>query len=356
MNHERVERLFSLFKYLTFNKNKTVQDLARLFHASQNTIYRHIDMFKCVGFEISTTYGGIYRIVSFPKEFIKVYEMHRQAVSGSINDSNPEPTADDKGNQTTYEVLGEFKENCAYTKVPYLRRYTSNAMKLIQASKEHKQVILHGYESNSRNCACDRKVEPYDFHWYFNYLWAYDLDTKQNLLFKVTQIDDVEILDKEWTEEKRHKRQKVDAFGVSGHFKTPIRIKMTVKAKNRLVDEHPMAIRSIKKIDGGDYWEFADGVCGYEEVARFYMGLCGDVDIVEGCGLHEYVVSFMEEQLDKARAKLSAWQRHSDKQMFNANTTRRSTKPWTINSDTDDAMTSRIKAALNAAQDAIQIA
>ena len=83
-------------------------------------------------------------------------------------------------------------------------------------------------------------------------MWAYDTKTMQNRLFRVTQIGDVEITDEQWTEQKRHKRQSVDVFGISGHRTRTIKLKMSLRAKNRLIDEHPMAIRVVKRIDGSD--------------------------------------------------------------------------------------------------------
>lgn len=42
-------------------------------------------------------------------------------------------------------------------------------------------------------------------------------------------------------------------------------------------------------------------MCGYWEVARFCQGFCGEVEILEGEGLEDYVIEYMEQQLQKAK-------------------------------------------------------
>ena len=301
MNIERSERIFSLFLYLTYNRNKRVSDLARMFGTGGKTIYRHIELFKNLGFEFCVTFGSVYRIVAFPKNFKRLFEIDMAENDGTFPCGEPEDTAIENQGLQAYEVLSEFKENCPFTKVPYLRRFTINANKLIKACKERKVVILHEYESDTRNGYCERKVEPFDFCWYFNYMWAYDTKMMQNRLFRVTQIGEVEITDETWAEQKRHKRQSIDLFGVSGHRTTPIKLRMSLRAKNRLISEHPMAIRVVKRIEGSDEWLLSAEVCSYWEVARFCMGFLDEVEILEGDGLEEFVIEYTERQLQKAK-------------------------------------------------------
>lgn len=302
MDKDRVERIFSMFMYLTYNRNKNVEDLARMLGVNKSTIYRYIDLYKSLGFEVSTEYGGVYRIVSFPKEFQRICNL---PIGGAAPCWVADLKASEPWNGSTYEVLGEFRENSAFTKVPYLRRFTENANKLIKASKEKKVVILRQYASSERNGFCDRKVEPYDFGWYFNYLWAYDHKTMKNEMFRVTQIGEVEILEQKWSEEKRHKKQKLDVFGKAGHRTTRVRLRISMRVKNRLVDEHPMAIRVVKRIGESLMWEFDAGLCGYRELTRFCQGYMNEVEVLEGEGLQEYMIEFMEEQLQTARERMA---------------------------------------------------
>lgn len=304
MNHGKFERLFSLFNYLTFNRNKTVKDLARLLGTGVKTIYRYIETFRDLGFGLSTVYGTVYRITSFPKELLQLNRSFMMLQNSSGVGALAMPYEEEHSkDSSTYEILQEYKENSAYTKVPYLRRFAQNAMKLMQASKEHKVVILHGYESNKRNSICERIVEPFDFCWYFNYLWAYDLEKKQNLMFRVTQISEVEILDADWTENKRHKRQSFDVFGYNGHHTRHVRLRMSMRAKNRMLDQYPMTIRAVSQIKGTTDWIFDADLCSYRAVARFYQGHCSEIEILEGEGLEDFAIDQMERQLQLAKAK-----------------------------------------------------
>ena len=310
-NTERVERIFTLFMYLTFNRNKDVQSLADMLGVNKSTIYRYIELYKHLGFKIRALYGGVYRIVAFPKEIQRLCmfsgdgETPKWLLQMTQGD---EAQCEEVQDTSTYEVLEEFKENCAYTKVPYLIRFTQNARKLIQASKEKKMVRLWSYESDETNEFCDLLVEAYDFEWYFNYLWAYNLKTLKNELFRVTQIGKVEILDQYWTEEKRHKKQKIDVFGTYGHTTTRVKLKLSMRLKNRMLDEHPMSVRKLKQIGESTWWEFSARLCGFRELARFCQGYLNEVEILEGEGLEDYLRQFTEEQLMAVKARLQARQ------------------------------------------------
>ena len=303
MDHGKLERILTLFKYLTFNRNKTVKDLAAMLGTGVKTIYRYFETFKEVGFGLSTDYGTVYRITSFPKEFMQLGEGFQMVKNGGTACALALPEEEYSTEGKTYEILQEYKENSAYTKVPYLKRFSENALKLLEASKEKKVVILHGYESNRRNRVCVRKVEPFDFCWYFNWLWAYDLELKQNVLFRVTQIGEVEITGEEWKEAKRHKRQSFDVFGYNGHQTQHVRLRLSMRAKNRLLDQYPMSIRAVSQINGCSEWYFDARLCSYRAVARFYQAFCGEVEILEGEGLEDYAIECMEKQLQIAKAK-----------------------------------------------------
>ena len=92
-------------------------------------------MFKKLGFEFSVSFGGVYRIVAFPKNFMWLLEIHMAVNDGHIPYGELENTAMENTGSQAYEALGEFKENCAFTKVPYLRRYTIKANKLIKPAR-----------------------------------------------------------------------------------------------------------------------------------------------------------------------------------------------------------------------------
>lgn len=298
MINDRVERIFSLFLYLTFNKNKDVKALAKMFGCNKSSIYRYIDLYQALGFGVEAEYGNVYKVVSFPKEFQKLFVIPED---GEMPCWMQGLKMKDSGDNKAYEMLTEFRKNCPFTKSPYLRRYTENANKLIQACKEKKVVILHQYENTENGSCCDRRVEPYDFGWYFNYVWAYDPRAMKNELFRVTQIAEVEILDEQWSEQKRHKKQKMDVFGTSGHRTTNVRMRISTKVKNRLINEHPMCNRAVKRIGSGVMWEFEAEVCSYRELARFFNGFMDEVEIMEGDGLEDYIIRYMEEQLRMAK-------------------------------------------------------
>ena len=53
-----------------------------------------------------------------------------------------------------------------------------------------------------------------------------------------------------------------------------------MRAKNRLMDEHPMAIRMVRRMGDSLLWEFDAGLCGYRELARFCQGYMNEIEIL----------------------------------------------------------------------------
>ena len=55
----------------------------------------------------------------------------------------------------------------------------------------------------------------------------------------------------------------------------------------------------------GSHWILKTEVCSFSGVAQFIMGLIKEVEILEGEGLQEYMIEFMEEQLRMAKDNLA---------------------------------------------------
>ena len=122
-------------------------------------------------------------------------------------------------------------------------------------------------------------------------------------IFDVSHMGEVEITGEEWKEAKRHKRQSFDVFGYNGHQTQHVRLRLSMRAKNRLLDQYPMTIRAVSQINGCSEWYFDARLCSYRAVARFYQAFCDEVEILEGEGLEDYAIECMEKQLQIAKAK-----------------------------------------------------
>ena len=70
-----------------------------------------------------------------------------------------------------------------------------------------------------------------------------------------------------------------------------------MRARNILVEEYPEANKYIKPTEDNDRWIFRTEVCRMEGIGRFYMGLAGEITIIDAPGLKEYAEQYVKEHL-----------------------------------------------------------
>ena len=70
---------------------------------------------------------------------------------------------------------------------------------------------------------------------------------------------------------------------------------MTLKAKNLLIEEYPLASKYVS-YDGMDWW-FKDNVKDLAGVGRFVIGLADQINIIDSPALVYYLKIFTERNL-----------------------------------------------------------
>ncbi|MCQ2180045.1 MAG: WYL domain-containing protein [Bacteroidales bacterium] len=168
---------------------------------------------------------------------------------------------------------------------------------LRKAAQEKKMVILHNYESANGNDVRDRLVEPFGFTNDFIEVWAYDTESKGNKTFKVQRIGEVEILDRNWEYEVSHRTQGRDIFRMSGYANAHVRMQLTVRAKNLLIEEYPLAEKQI--VRDGNYWILDTVVNDFAGICRYYVGLIPEIKVLEGEEFLEYARAYLKKYAKK---------------------------------------------------------
>ena len=79
-----------------------------------------------------------------------------------------------------------------------------------------------------------------------------------------------------------------DVFHMSGSSPTTISLRLNHRAKNLLEEEYPKAAEYICKESCGT-WLFTAPINSINALARFYIGLADDIEIVDAPGLKERV-------------------------------------------------------------------
>ena len=292
MEQTKIVKLLRLMKLLTGNVNRTIDQLAVEIGTTARSVYRYIDSIRDAGFVVNKLYGNVYamgkitRGLSDFKKLIYFTEEEAYIVARMIEGID--------NNKLLKRDL-QRKLACVYDSTSianYIDNPTNalNIEALSNAIKLKKQVILKNYESAHSNEAKNRRVEPIEFTSNMIDIWAYDVDIRENRMFKVMRIQDVEVTDKGWSFEEKHSVPKPDVFRMTGTLDETIILQLDSRAKSLLVEEYPLAEKELHKESGA--WILSTIIHSYEGVGRFVLGLAADIKVLEGEGLLNYIQKY----------------------------------------------------------------
>lgn len=209
MDQPKIERLLRLMKMMSGSVNYSIEELSDKLDMSQRTIYRYIDTFKNAGFAVTKMYGNIYRLGKMPKNapdfdrLIYFSEEEAMLVNGLIDSLSP-----------TNSLKANLKDKLSViynsTSIADYVSDKSNAASieaLGEAMRDRRKAVLRNYESGNSKTIRDRLVEPFGFTSDYVELWAFDLEDGRNKVFKVSRIEEVSVLEEEWTCEDQHRIQ-----------------------------------------------------------------------------------------------------------------------------------------------------
>ena len=294
MEQPRVERVFRLMRLMTGNAYFTVEELAEKLETSYRSIYRYIDTFKELGFAVEKIHGNIYRIVKMPSSFKDlsklVYFSDEEAkilcsLIENLDSSNTLKAALYKKLAAIYDItsINEFKGN---------KSNAACVQAISNAIGEKRKVVLKNYASSNSGNIRDRLVEPFGFTNNHLEVWAYDIERKDNRLFKIPRIDWVDVSSEEWEFEAEHHRKNIDPFHMAYDGEgTPVKLELSLRAKNLLLEEYPLAESGVRQ--DGNKWVFEGHVGAMNGVGRFCIGLAGDVKVVDSPALERYIKDFI---------------------------------------------------------------
>ena len=299
MDQPKIERMLRLMKMLASNKNYTIDDLAERLGLSYRSIYRYIDTFKDSGFVVEKLHSNVYRLGKMPKGYVDlkdlIYFSEEEAyiVNSLINSLD---------STNALKINLKKKLSAVYNStsiIDYVQKkdIAEHIEILGKAMREKKAVILKGYESSHSGEISDRWIEPFEFTTNCIDIWGYDLEKKENKVFKISRIGKVKVLEEDWTKEDKHRKSKTDCFRISSYEQTPVKLELSMMAKNLLIEEYPLAEQDIRK--EGDKWILETMVSGMEGVGRFVIGLAHEIKVVDSPALENYIRDFVNNYLNK---------------------------------------------------------
>ena len=286
-----MERMLRLMQYLSGITTQTINQMAKDLGMSKRTLFRYFDTFKKAGFTITRVGESIYQMTSHPSNSPDlenlVYFTEEESIVLARLIENLNNTNSMKG--SLKKKLAAVVDCTSLADYMSSRSYSSIIGTLEQAIKEHKQVKLTHYSSSNSNKAKNYVIETFAFTLEYADVWAYDLNAKANKMFKLTRMEEVALLG-DWEYEDKHEAKTIDAFRMSGdgHPIGHVKLKMTTRAKNLLVEEFPVTSKQVSKGQRCWYWE--GDVNAYEGIGRFVMGLHREISLEEGDGLRTWIL------------------------------------------------------------------
>ncbi len=302
MDQPKVERLLRLMKLMTGNVNYTVNDLAERLDTSYRSIYRYIETFKDAGFVVHKLEGGVYKLGKESRYFKDISQLVHftdeeahivnQLIDG-LDDTN-------MLKQNLRRKLVSVYDCTSLANSIVKGEQALNINMIIEAIDKRHKVVLRGYASSNTGIIRDRIVEPFGFTTNYVQVWCYEPASGMNKLFKSSRIGSVEILDEEWSFEKEHNRGYIDIFRMTGFEQHRVCLELTMRARNLLIEEYPLAERDIMPVGEG-CWQLDTQVCNYLGVGRFVLGLMSDVKIVDSPYFEGYIKGEISLMLERVK-------------------------------------------------------
>lgn len=283
------ERQLRLMVLLTQNREYTLDELCRKLDLSRRTLYRYLELFRDIGFNV-VRQGNIYRLDKSSPFFREITQLVHFTEDEALTLRHVLDMVSDTDVQVRHlrhklERIYDFGLLNVIEADPV---QSGNLQRLYEAMKLHRQVVLHDYSSAHSDTTGDRAVEPYCFLDNHAAVRCYELQSGQNKTFKVSRIGRVEVLDLLWSYEERHAPVHTDLFRFSGEERLPVVLRLGRLSCNLLKEEYPQAVRLLKP-DGDRHWLLSTEVCSFQGVGRFVLGLFEDIEVLESPDFRKFL-------------------------------------------------------------------
>ena len=284
----KLRRLLELIMYLV-RGSYTIKEISRKLDTTTRTVYRYIDTLNEAGFVV-TKEDKHYQIKKLSNDFKNITDLlyfskEDASILYSAIDSIDDGTV---MKQDLKRKLASIYDFDIVAKAIVQPQHLSNFRLLNEARLAKHQVRLVSYRSASSDKVSDRIVEPFSFTSGLQDVLCYEPESQSNKMFKVSRIGKVEILETSWQYEGQHEEGYIDIFRMRTNEKIPVRLQLSVRAANLLMEEYPLSKECLTKISD-NRWELKTEVCNMEGIGRFVLGLYDEITIIESPELERYI-------------------------------------------------------------------
>lgn len=290
MDQPKIKRELQLLMLLANNRYATIGDICERLEISERTFYRYVDTFRSAGFVVKKNDNNVYKLETNDNvsrelgELLYFSEEEAYTLKAAI-DSIP---TDNTFRQSLKKKLYAVYDYKLIADIAVDSHDHKVLDELNKAIARRRRVCLRKYHSAHSNTTTDRVVEPYEITSTSDQVWCYELASRSVKMFKVSRIEEVELLEDEWQFEAEHAVGYIDIFRIHSTQRFHIELRLTQRAASLLREEYPLSAQYMTEVAANRYLLTTE-VCSFEGIGRFILGLYNDVEIIESAELKEFV-------------------------------------------------------------------
>ncbi len=295
VEQQKILRVFKLINLLQGNIGKPVHRLSELLQTDERTIYRYFKLLEALGFVVVKEFSK-YKIQERPEYLPKpnsntTFSAEESQWLSTVLDSQG------KGNSLKDAVVQKLNLQ-AGMRLTTEDLFKANLGRLVdvvaQGITNKKQIWIKDYYSLRSDTVSDRLVEPVGFTSDYEHVQAFEQESQSMKMFKIERMGEVVISSESWKSELAHELPEQALFGFTGKGKFHIKLKLSKKAYQLMVEEHPTA-RPFIQIKNRNQYFFEGEIPHLPGLARFILSLPGEIKVEEGTELKSYLT----EQIQK---------------------------------------------------------
>lgn len=282
MRHDKLERELNLLLLLTENHNYTVPEICDRVQISRRNFYYYLDFFRLAGFKVEHS-KPYYRVSKDSPFFRKIDEVVHFTEDEAITMRR---ILDKTGDQSIQVERLRRKLDRLYDlqildNEEMQEQLAHNVTTLYEAIKRQVAVKLVNYSSPHSNTTSNRIVEPFLLMNGNREVRCFELSSGINKTFKLSRMEDVQLLDVTWEHQNKHHKIFTDIFMFSDEKQWTVTLLMGRLSSSILLEEYPKARKYLTQ-QNETHWQLELPVCSFIGIGRFVMGLFEDIE-VQGC-------------------------------------------------------------------------
>ena len=291
-DQDKFRRMLEILMLLSNTHGASVPNLAKRFNISPRSVYRYIKTFKDVGFAVKKQ-GKRYKVETEDAEFEDISELlffseeESYMLSEVIHNLDEEP----QKKQRLKEKLTALFNSSMIAANLVSKREVKKIKDLFTAVDEKIQVVLKNYRYSGALEVQDIVVEPFKLTEDLKHLWAFNITSKENILYKISRISSIETKSTPWQHENEHQAGFTDVFN-SYDFSQQRRVvfELDQDALHELQEKYPLAVQKTKRIHT-EKSKFDGKVANFEGVGKFVLSMADHISVISPKEFKRYLKS-----------------------------------------------------------------